>query len=171
LQSPALKLGLVSLLSLAAFCIAACSSRNASASREAGSTVETMSVLLSQREDAMRQLSAQTIAESGAGLADAYLAKIRRDGVAKHSELKRRIDDIAQNTIAIDALIDLHEPYAKTVAFRTEAKKFRAYGLVWIDRWNGVFETFMLGGRLPATEPLYPNGFAAALKAEAEAIK
>ena len=45
------------------------------------------------------------------------------------------------------------------------------YGLVWVDRWNGVFETFMLGGRLPATEPLYPNGFAAALKAEAEAIK
>ncbi|NBX41585.1 MAG: hypothetical protein EBR15_09265, partial [Gammaproteobacteria bacterium] len=39
---------MVSLLTLAAFCIAACSSRNASASREAGSTVETMSVLLSK---------------------------------------------------------------------------------------------------------------------------
>lgn len=133
-------------------------------------TLDAIATLSAQREDALRQLSVQPFAEPGAGVVDSYLAKVRRDGVAKHSDFKRRLDDINANTIAIGALLELYEPQAKTPKFRSESKKFRAYALVWTDRWNGVFETFMLGGRLPANDPLYPDGFAEGLRAEADAL-
>jgi hypothetical protein len=65
----------------------------------------------------------------------------------------------------------VYEPQAKTTGFRAEAQRFRAYALVWQDRWNGVFETFMLGGRSPSSDPLYPEAFASAIKVELDAVR
>lgn len=171
MASAQIKLWALGLLLLVAVGVTSYTWRASSDRQHARATIEAIAALSAQREDALRRLSVQPFAEPGVGVVDSYLAKIRRDGVGKHSDFKRRLDEIGANTIAIGALIDVYEPNSKTARFRAEAKKFRAYALVWTDRWNGVFETFMLGGRLPANDPLYPDGFSEALQSEIDAVK
>jgi hypothetical protein len=36
-----------------------------------------------------------------------YLAKIRRDGVAKHVDMKQRLDTLAENNTAIVTFVDV----------------------------------------------------------------
>lgn len=166
-----IKFATISLLCSVALIMAGCGGRDAEDRRAARATLEAMSALLSQREETLRQLNAIPKTGATAGPIDSYLNDIRRDGVGRHAETKRRLDSVAANTIAIVTLIDVYEPQAKTTGFRAEAQRFRAYALVWQDRWNGVFETFMLGGRLPSSDPLYPEAFASAIKVELDATK
>jgi hypothetical protein len=48
-----------------------------------------------------------------------YVAKIRRDDVAKHTEMKQRLDQLAEN--AVVTLINANAPQTKTSAFTAKA--------------------------------------------------
>lgn len=109
--------------------------------------------------------------EKDSGILAAYLSKIRADGVAKHAEMKQRLDELAENNSAIVALIDVYSPHAKTAAFGTEAEKFKHYAIAWRDRWNSVMELFMAGGNYPVAEVPLPKAFFGAVQAEMEAVK
>ena len=171
MQGERIKFATLSLLCVAALTLVGCAARSADDRRASRATLEAMSSILAQREDTLRQLQSTPPTGASVGAAESYLNDVRRDGVGRHAETKRKLDSVAANTVALVTLIDVYEPQAKTAGFRTEAQRFRAYALVWMDRWNGVFETFMLGGRLPSADPLYPEAFSAAIKAELDAIK
>ena len=102
---------------------------------------------------------------------ESYLGKIRRDGVAKHAEMKQRLDQLAENNTAVVTLIKVYSPHAKTPVFTAEADKFRNYAAAWRDRWNSVMELFMAGGNYAASEVPFPKGFPDAVQAEIAAAR
>jgi hypothetical protein len=65
--------------------------------------------------------------EKDSGILESYLAKIRRDGVAKNVEMKQRLDALAENNTAIVTLIKAYAPHAKTPVFTVDGDKFRNY--------------------------------------------
>jgi len=109
--------------------------------------------------------------EKDSGILESYLAKIRHDGVAKHADMKQRLDQLAENNTAIVSLIKAYAPHAKTAAFSSEGDKFRNYASAWRDRWNSVMELFMAGGNYAVSGVPFPNGFPAAVDAEIAAAK
>ena len=125
--------------------------------------------LLEQRQHALDALQQQPFVEPDLGVMGAYLAKARRDGVTRHAEMKQRLDDVYARTVELNLLVGIYEPRAKTAEFRVEARKYRAYALMWLDRWNSVFEVFMAGGNYPVAEVPFPEGLAAAVAAEISA--
>jgi hypothetical protein len=127
--------------------------------------------LLKDNETLIKELQAVPFAEPDAGISASYLAKIRRDGVAKHADLKQRLDQLAENNTAIVTLIKAYSPQAKTAAFTTEADKFRNYASAWHDRWDSVMELFMAGGNYAASEVPFPKGFPDAVQAEIAAAR
>jgi hypothetical protein len=129
-------------------------------------TLEPIAVLLKENQALIKELESDRFAENGAGILASYLAKIRRDGVAKHADMKQRLDQIAESNSAIVTLIKAYAPQAKTPAFSREADKFRTYAIAWRDRWNSVMELFMAGGNYPAAGVPFPNGFPGAVQAE-----
>lgn len=48
-------------------------------------------------------------------------------GVAKHADMKQRLDQLAENNTAIVTLLKAYAPHAKTPAFAAEADKYRHY--------------------------------------------
>ena len=137
----------------------------------AGSTLEPIAMLLTEDQALIGELQAEPFAEKDAGILPSYLAKIRRDGVAKHADMKQRLDQLAENNAAIVALIKTYAPHARTAAFAAEADKFRNYAAAWRDRWNSVMEIFMGGGSYAAAEVPFPKGFPATVQAEIAAAK
>jgi hypothetical protein len=133
--------------------------------------LESMAALLKENQALVQELQAEPFAEKDAGILASYLAKVRRDGVAKHADMKQRLDQLAENNTAIVTLIKAYSPQAKTLAFTAEADKFRNYASSWRDRWNSVMELFMAGGNYPASDVPFPNGFPAAVDAEIAAAK
>ena len=109
--------------------------------------------------------------EKDSGVLESYLAKIRRDGVAKHADMKQRLDTLAENNTAILTLIKAYTPHGKAAAFTSEGDKFRNYASAWRDRWNSLMELFMAGGNYAASGVPFPNGLAAAVDAEIAAAK
>jgi hypothetical protein len=118
-----------------------------------------------------KELQAEPFTERDAGILESYIAKIRRDGVAKNSQMKQRLDQLAENNTAIVTLIKVYSSHAKTLAFTTEADKFRNYASAWRDRWNSVMELFMAGGNYAASEVPFPGGFSDAVQAEIAAAR
>lgn len=104
--------------------------------------------------------------ENGANAQSIYLARIRRDGVAAHAEMRHKLGSLSKSNVAILTLLDLYEPYAQTEDFNREARAFREYAIAWNDRWDSVIEYFMAGGNLPASDVPFPNGLVAAVEAE-----
>lgn len=96
----------------------------------------------------------------------AYLTRIRRDGLPKHSEMKQLLDGLADTSVALVALLDAYQANAKTDEFKSEARAFRSYSDRLNERRNSVFGVFMGGGNLPAGGISSPPGFGAALLAE-----
>ena len=133
--------------------------------------LEPMAVLLKENEGLVKELQAEPFTEEDKRILESYLAKIRRDGVAKHADMKQVLDELAENNTAIVALIKAYSPQAKTAAFTVEADKFRNYASAWRDRWNSVMELFMAGGSYAASEAPFPKGFPAAVDAEVAAAK
>ena len=129
-------------------------------------TLEPISVLLKENQALAKELETDPFAENNAGILASYLAKIRRDGVAKHVDMKQRLDQLAESNTAIVTLIKAYAPQARTSVFSVEADKFRNYAIAWSDRWNSVMEFFMAGGNYPAAGVPFPNGFPAAVQAE-----
>lgn len=136
-----------------------------------GSTLEPIAALLKENQAFIRELQSEPFTEKDSGILESYLAKIRRDTVAKHADMKQRLDQLAENNTAIVTLIKAYSPHAKTLAFTTEADKFRNYASAWRDRWNSVMELFMAGGNYAVSGVPFPNGFPPAVEAEITAAK
>jgi hypothetical protein len=134
-------------------------------------TLTPISALLKDNEAILRELQTEPLTEKDAGILPAYLAIIRRDGVAKHAKMKQMLDQLAENNAAIVTLIKAYTPHAKTPAFGTEGDKFRNYAAAWRDRWNSVMELFMAGGNYPAAEVPFPARFPDAVQAEIAAAR
>jgi hypothetical protein len=128
-------------------------------------------VLLKENQALITELQAEPFAEKDTGVLASYLSKIRRDGVAKHADMKQRLDELAENNTAIVTLIKAYSPQAKTPAFTTATDKFRSYASAWRDRWNSVMELFMAGGNYAASGVPFPAGLPAAADAEIAAAK
>jgi hypothetical protein len=134
-------------------------------------TLQPVAALLNENQEIIKELQTEPFTENGAGILESYLTKVRCDGVAKHADMKQRLDQLAENNTAIVALIKAYAPHAKTRAYTTEADKFRNYASACRDRWNSVMEVFMAGGSYPASGVPFPNGFPDAVQAEISAQK
>jgi hypothetical protein len=128
--------------------------------------LQPIAALLKENQGLIQELQADPYIEKNSGILESYLAKIRRDGVAQHADMKQRLDQLSENNNAIVTLIKAYGPHAKTTAFTVEADKFRNYGSAWRDRWNSVMELFMAGGNYAASEVPFPNGFPSATESE-----
>jgi len=127
--------------------------------------------MLNEDQALIKELQAEPFTEKDLGILPSYLAKIRRDGVAKHADMKQRLDELAENNTAIVTLIKAYLLQSKTAAFTAEADKFRNYASAWRDRWNSVMELFMAGGNYAASEVPLPKGFPQVLQAELAAAQ
>ena len=134
-------------------------------------TLDPVAALLNENQEIIKELQTEPFTENGAGILESYLAKVRRDGVAKHADMKQRLDQLAENNTAIVALIKAYARHAKTRAYTAEADKFRNYASAWRDRWNSIMELFMSGGNYPESGVPFPNGFPEAVQAEISAQK
>jgi hypothetical protein len=47
----------------------------------------------------IKELQLEPLTEKDSGILESYLAKIRRDGVAKHADMMQRLDTLAENNI------------------------------------------------------------------------
>jgi hypothetical protein len=130
-----------------------------------------IAALLKEDQELLQGLHTDSALEKESGILASYLAKIRADGLAKHADMKERLDRLAENNSAIIALVNAYSPHAKTSAFSTEAGKFQHYAIAWRDRWNSVMELFMAGGNYPASEVPFPAGFPTAVEVEIAAAK
>jgi hypothetical protein len=135
------------------------------------STLEPMAALLKEDEALTKELQSDPFTEPNSGILASYLTKIRRDGLAKHADMKQRLDQLAENNTAIVTLIKAYASQAKTPAFTTEADKFRNYASAWRDRWNSVMELFMAGGNYVASGVPFPKDFAVAVQGEIAAAR
>jgi hypothetical protein len=135
------------------------------------SGLQPLATLLKENQALIQELQSEPFTEKDSGVLESYLAKIRRDGVAKNAQMKQRLDQLAENNTAILTLVKAYAPQAKTAAFTTEADKFRNYASAWRDRWNSVMELFMAGGNYAASEVPFPKGFPDAVQAEIAAAR
>ena len=135
------------------------------------SELQPIATLLKENQALIQELQSESYTEKDSGTLESYLAKIRRDGVPKHADMKQRLDQLAENNTAIVTLIKAYAPHAKTPTFTTEADKFRNYASAWRDRWNSVMELFMAGGNYAVSGVPFPNSFQAAVEAEITAAK
>jgi len=137
----------------------------------AAGELQPMETLLQDDQKILSELRAEPFLEPNSGILESYLAKIRRDGVAKNAPMKQRLDALAENNTAIVALIKAYAPHAKTPAFTAEGDKFRNYASAWRDRWNSVMELFMAGGNYAVSGVPFPAGFPEAVRTEIAAGK
>ncbi len=131
-------------------------------------TLDPISEMLKENAAITQELRSVFYAEGDNDFISAYLIKIRRDGVPKHSDMKQRIDRINNNNTAILALLSKYSTHAKTPAFKASAERFRDYAISLRDRWQSVPEIFMAGGNLPAAGPRFPPDFPQEIAAEAQ---
>ena len=130
-----------------------------------------IAALLKGDQDILIALQTDAALEKDSEILPVYLAKIRADGVAKHADMKQRLDRLAEINAGILALIGVYSPHAKTAAFKSEADKFQHYAIAWRDRWNSVMELFMAGGNYPVAEVPFPKEFLGAVQEEMEAAQ
>jgi hypothetical protein len=142
-----------------------------SRSRLIAGELRPIAMLLKENQVLLRELQAEPFTEKDSGILESYLSKVRRDGIAKHADMKQRLDTLAENNTAIATLIKAYSPHAKTPAFTSEADKFRNYAAAWRDRYNSVMELFMAGGNYAVSENPFPKGFPTAVDAEIAAAK
>jgi hypothetical protein len=127
--------------------------------------------LLKDDQALLAELRAEPFSEKDAGILESYLAKIRRDTVAKHADMKQKLDALAENNTAIVTLLKAYASQARTAEFAAQGDKFRNYASAWRDRWNSVMELFMAGGNYAASGVPFPVGFPSAVDAEIEAAR
>jgi hypothetical protein len=125
-----------------------------------------MSRLVADHRRLEAELAHEPFLDAGKGPMEAYLARIRRDGVPQHSEMRRKLAAIAEDNAELLALAEAYESAAKSEAWPDQLRALRTYVITWNERWNGLFETFMAGGNLAGGEPPFPPQFAEVLKSE-----
>lgn len=133
--------------------------------------LQPIATLLTENQSLFKELQSAPFSENDSGILESYLAKIRRDGVSRHADMKQRLDTLAENNTAIVTLVKAYTPQSKTSDFRIEADKFRNYASVWRERWNSVMELFMGGGNYAASTVPPPLGFSQAVNTEIAAVK
>jgi hypothetical protein len=133
--------------------------------------LQPIATLLGENQALIHELQSEPFTEKDSDILESYLAKIRRDGVAKHADMKQRLDTLAENNTAIVTLVKAYAPHAQTTAFTPQGDKFRNYASAWRDRWNSVMELFMAGGNYAASGVPFPSGLPAAVDAEIAAAK
>jgi len=126
---------------------------------------------LASQASIRQELGEARFVEQDRGALGSYLAKIRRDGLPAHAEMRHKLEAIANGNRSILTLLEIYEPYAHTEEFKREASAFRAYAPAWNDRWDSLMEYFMAGGNLPASDVQLPTKFASAVQAELDAVK
>lgn len=131
------------------------SQRDARATR-AEETLQPVTALLQENIGIREFLRSEGYPASDPAMLEAYLQRIRRDGVAGSHDAKRKIDQLVDNNTTIVALLTRFTPHATTPEFKAAAEKFRDYATSTRDRWQSVFEVFMSGGNLPASGPEFP---------------
>lgn len=139
--------------------------------RAVTSLLQPAAKLIDENEALLKELQTKPYAEDDATILVAYLAKIRRDGVPKHAGMRQRLDQLAENNVAIVTLLTAYEPFARTPALAAEVDRFRSYSAAWRDRWNSVMELFMAGGTYATTEVLPPAALSEKLQAEIAASR
>jgi len=135
------------------------------------SELQPIAGMLKENQALITDLQAEPFTEQDSGILESYLAKIRRDGVPKHVDMKQKLDQLAENNTAIVTLVKAYAPQARAFAFTLEADKFRNYASAWRDRWNSVMELFMTGGNYASSGVPFPKDFPAAVDAEIAAAK
>ena len=133
--------------------------------------LQPMADLLRDNQVLIRELNSDPFIEKDSGILESYLVKIRRDGVAKHADMKQRLDMLAENDTAIFTLIKTYASHRRSPSFMTEADKFRNYASAWRDRWNSVMELFMAGGNYAVSGVPFPKDFPEAVDAEIASAK
>jgi hypothetical protein len=133
------------------------------------SELEMIAALMTEDQQLLQALKADSGTNVASNILGRYLAAIRADGLPKHAAIKQKLDSLAENNAAILALINVYSPHAKTASFKAEADEFRHYAIAWRDRWNSVMELFMAGGNYPVAEVPFPKEFEGAVEAEMEA--
>jgi hypothetical protein len=133
--------------------------------------LQPIAAMLRENLALITELQAEPFTEQDSGILESYLAKIRRDGVPKHADMKQKLDQLAENNTAIVTLIKAYGPHSKSPSFTTEADKFRNYASVWRDRWNSVMELFMAGGNYARSSVPFPKDFPASVDMEIAALK
>lgn len=133
--------------------------------------LEPAATLLIQNQTLIKELQAEPFNEKDAGILVAYLAKIRRDGLPKHAEMKKRLEQLADNQLAIVTLLTAYAPQARTPGLAAAADKFRKDAALWRERWNTTMELFMAGGNMLETEIPLPAGLLDAVKVEQTAAR
>jgi hypothetical protein len=134
-------------------------------------TLKPIATLLIEDEALIAELGKEPFSESGNGVLESYLLKIRRDGVPRHADMKQRLDQLAENNTAIVTLIKSYAPLAVAPTFVVEGDRFRNYASAWRDRWNSVMELFMAGGSYAAADVPFPEAFPSAVAAEMAVAK
>jgi hypothetical protein len=134
-------------------------------------TLSPVSEMLKENAVITKELEAPPYADGDDQFVSAYLIKIRRDGLPKHSDMKQRIDRIVNNDTAILALLSKYSTHARTPEFRASAERFRDYAISLRDRWQSVPEIFMAGGSLPAAAPPFPTEFDRVIASELAASR
>jgi hypothetical protein len=100
----------------------------------AANELQPIASLLKENQSLIRELQAEPFTEQDSGVLESYLAKIRRDGVPKHADMKQRLDALAENNTGIVTLIKAYASIAKSPGFAAEGDKFRNYACAWRDR-------------------------------------
>jgi hypothetical protein len=144
---------------------------NEARSQWVAGTLLPMARLIKENQGLIQELQGEPFTGQGNGILEMYLATICRDGVARHADMKQRLDTLAENNTAIVTLFKAYAPHAKTAAFTAEADKFRNYASAWRDRWNSVMELFMAGGSYAASQVPFPKDLTKALQEEVAASK
>ena len=137
--------------------------------RDREDLLQPIAALLDDDRKLLSELKAAGAGDSDSVLLETYLARIRTDGVPTNALMKQRIDALVNNNTVIVALLARYAPRARTSAFRVASEKFADYASRFRDRWQSVFEIFMVGGKLPAEGPAFPTAFADVLAAETAA--
>ena len=126
---------------------------------QGGELRQRISQLVAEHQRLEGELTREPFVDAGASPLEAYLARIRRDGAARHVDMRRRLAALAENNAALLALADAYEPFAGNNDYAGQLHALRSYVITWNERWNTLFEIFMAGGNLAAGEQPFPKQF------------
>ena len=127
--------------------------------------------LIEQNQGLLKALQTAQPAGQALGVLEAYLAHVRRDGVPAHVASRQRLEQIAQNNVAITTLLTAYGAHARTPALQREAERFREHAAAWQSRWGAVMEVFMAGGSFASPEVPFPSELPDRLRDELAATR
>jgi hypothetical protein len=85
--------------------------------------------------------------------------------------MKKRLEQLADNHVAIVTLLTAYAPQARTTGLAIATDRLRKDTALWRERWNTTMELFMAGGNMPETEFPFLAGMLDAVQAEQAAAR